>query len=144
MGKIVQTIQNDFSGGILEDKRAGWVGSGGVFSTRHFSLTKHFDVFSYPKKLFPYHKTEADENKTLSIVKFIYAPYDSGSDYRLYGFAVYSTNLGIAYVHADLPSTGWTDPTSVAVGNVARSTRVFFNSSFIFSADKVRMKDMNR
>jgi len=82
MGRIVETKITRFDGGHSEDKR--------VKDLSKFSLTKHFDVFTYPHKLVPYSKTEVDEDKTFVITRFLYAPYYTGGawTYRLYGMGI--------------------------------------------------------
>lgn len=122
----VETIITRFDGGISEDKRAGWAGSGNRFTTNKFSLTKHFDVFTYPKKLVPYKKTEADETKSYDIVKFLFAPHFVQT-YGLYGFGVSTTTKGAPYIHnASLVATGWTAPTGGGSAVSGRDEDVFF------------------
>ena len=86
-----------FDGGIAEDKRTK--------SSNKYSITKHFDAFTYPHKLVPYPKTQAlaNEDKTMDIVKFLYAPYSSGAlrAYRLYGFGQKATGESKIY-HNDI------------------------------------------
>jgi hypothetical protein len=50
MGKIIETKQNNFSGGISNDLR--------VNDFTKYSLIKNFDAFKFPNKLEPYHKLE--------------------------------------------------------------------------------------
>lgn len=98
MGKIIETIINRFDGGLSEDKR--------VKSANKYSLTKHFDAFTYPHKLVPHYKTEtviAEDDiahETFSIVKFLYAPATArgANEYRLFGFGkYYGTDLAAIY-----------------------------------------------
>ena len=51
MGKIIEQKIDTFSGGLSEDKR--------VQDLSKFSITKHFDVFTYPHKLVPHNKSVA-------------------------------------------------------------------------------------
>jgi|GEM_PF-3144165 len=79
MGKIITTLIDKFDGGLTNDLRSK--------SANKFGLTKHFDTFTYPHKLKPYHQTVAAENKTYSIIDFIYAPRATDdSSYKLFGF----------------------------------------------------------
>ena len=89
MGKIIPTLISNFSGGISEDKRSE--------DTTKFSLTKHFDALTYPHKLVPYRSTEADEDKTFLITKFLYAPYTTV--FTLYGLGIHSTNKLCLYLY---------------------------------------------
>ncbi len=128
---ILQTIITDFSGGLTEDKRQGWVSKNGInWTTNKFSLTKHFDVFDYPHKLVPYILTEAEEDKTFEIRKFLYAPATAAGAglYRLYGFGgkvgsltkpkVYWNNLDYA--------TGWGTPSKGESTVTNKNYEVFF------------------
>lgn len=75
MGKTLELIITQFNGGLSEDKRSGWTGSSGVFTTNKYSLTKHFDAFTYPHKLVPWNKTQAPDNyvKAYNVRNFAYA-----------------------------------------------------------------------
>lgn len=121
MPQFVNTLINRFDGGISEDKREGWVGSGGNFTTNKFSLTKHFDVFTYPKKLVPYHKTTTISGKTYDIVKFLYA-----GDV-LYGFGVQvGQTRGVVYSKASLVTGAWVVPSGGGDAVSVRVEDVFF------------------
>ena len=132
MRQIFETIINRFDGGLSKDRRDGWVGSiKNGFTTNKFALTKHFDVFTFPKKLVPYYKTEADETKSYLINKFLYAPYLTAIAYRLYGLGLYTASASVSgapYVHnSDLTATGWEDPvTGYTAGEKAVNYSVFF------------------
>lgn len=95
MGKIIPTLIDRFDGGISEDKRSK--------QSNKFSLTKHFDVFTYPHKLFPYYKTEALETKNLDIVKFC----QNGSTF--YGFGVVAGSTKGA-VYSQTADAAWAAP----------------------------------
>lgn len=59
------TIIDNFFGGIADDIRE---------QSRHkFSITKHFDIFTNPKRLTPHRATEAIENKSFDVRQMIYA-----------------------------------------------------------------------
>ena len=117
-----------FDGGISRDIRESLSNS--------FGLTKHFDIFSKPKRLIPYVKTEADETvagtpKDGDIVKFIYAPLSA--TFRLFGYGenTSAVTLPAIYLHdADLTATGWTLAANGAltgVTNQGRNKDVFFH-----------------
>ena len=104
-----------FNGGLLEDKREGWKYSGGSWTTQYYSVAKHFDPFTYPKKLVPHYQTVAagaDSATTqhgYNILQTIYAPYEGG--YRLYGLGVKSGGYVKLYVQnidaGSLDSATW-------------------------------------
>lgn len=128
MGKVHQTRVNNFSGGLSEDKRST--------DASRFSITKHFDTFTYPHKLVPYYQTEASlglsagDIEDLKIVKFVYAPFSTG--YRLFGFGVVSGTTRIKVFTLDIDGTGnldtenWVAATNGESSAGARSEDVFF------------------
>jgi hypothetical protein len=78
MGQIIETKINNFSGGMSNDLR--------VNDASKFSITKHFDSFTYPHKLVPNRSTETDETGAVNVTKFLYARVASGiNTYQLYG-----------------------------------------------------------
>lgn len=123
MGKIIDTLITTFSGGLSKDKRDGWSGGGSFFTTDKFALTKHFDTYTYPKKLFPYIKTEAVEDKTLDIVKFLNAKNSAGTE-RFYGYGIVagSTKAAVYFLSSDT----WTGLTNNESGTAGRNETVFF------------------
>ena len=127
MGQIVNTLISRFDGGLVEDKRSGWIGSiKNGFTTNKFSLTKHFDVFTYPKKLVPYHKTlNTGEDKTYKIVKFA---QDTSTYYgQLYGFGVVSGTNRIKVFKWDGDSWEVCANGEGGAGFPTRNTDVFFH-----------------
>jgi len=137
LGQIVKTRINRFDGGISNDKRDGWIGSiREGFTTRYFGLTKHFDVFTYPKRMVPYHKTKADETKTYDIVKFLVATPDTA---RIYGFGIHTAvpadKQGAVYVHnASLSTNGWTlvSSSGTDVGDNRVENVFFYYKDYIY------------
>lgn len=86
MGKIIETIQNRFDGGMTDDKHSK--------SSNKFSISKHFDIFSFPHKLMPNYRTVSAQGtydtasfKAFKIIKFVYAKRTSNT-YMLFGFGV--------------------------------------------------------
>lgn len=128
MGKIFTQTINRFDGGLSEDKR--------VQDSSKFSLTKHFDVFTYPHKLVPYVKTEISppggtDLTRCKIVKFLYAPFTSG--YRLFGYGIdyiNGTNRPKVFTYdidAGTPDvTNWGEPANGECTVNNRNTEVFF------------------
>src|ERR1017187_9658569 len=125
-----------FSGGLLEDKRTQ--------SPNHFSITKHFDTFTYPGKLVPYAQTIASLGTagagitTLGIIKFLYAQHLSGTLFRLYGLGVNGTGNAKLYVfdiNAGTPNTtNWVAATNGESNSGAVNTDAFFYyKGFIFN-----------
>lgn len=115
----------NFNGGKSRDIRQN--------SFNSFNMSKHFDIFSKPKRLIPYPKTEADElvagtPKDGDIVKFIYAPLSTG--YRLFGLGtkLTGTTEPALFLHdVDLTATGWVAASSAEGTTAARSEDVFFH-----------------
>ena len=108
MAKIVSIKQNNFSGGISDDPRNP--------SSSQFVITKHFDIFTNPKKLIPYRSFETDTNdgSTATGMKQYYVKdflYDSSSA-KLYGLG--QTGAGLTkIVYKSSATTGnWTLPSS--------------------------------
>ncbi len=108
MAKQVEITISDFNGGIADDIRKP--------TLNEFALTKHFDIFSNPKRLTPYRSLEADTETSVSatdlkqyLVKdFVYA---SGSA-KLYGLGQTAGGL-TKIVYKDDATTGlWTKPAS--------------------------------
>lgn len=116
---IFETKITRFDGGISDDIREQ--------SSNSFSISKHFDIFSNPKRLVPYRSTEADEDKTKDIVKFQYAPWSTG--YRLFGLGVVSGGAKpkIFFKGADPITDSWAVPSNGEASTGARSETVFFH-----------------
>lgn len=90
MGKIVEIKITRFDGGISNDLR--------INSSNKFSITKHFDTFTYPKKLKPYYNTSSTiitEDKTLDITKFLYDVQRSSTTFYTYGLGKSGDKLRI-------------------------------------------------
>ena len=115
-------IISRFDGGISEDKRST--------DASKFSLTKHFDIFSYPHKLVPYYKFQAfaGEDKALKIARLIYAPRDAAeTTFKLWGLGIKNggtTETGI-YMQDPYSESTWSTPNNNE-GSAARNTSVFF------------------
>lgn len=99
-----------------------------IRSSNGFARIQHFKVF--PHKLVPQFSTEADETKTLSVVKFIYAPWLSTTAFRLWGLGVDIGNSrpGVWFKDSSSDPIGsaWSGPSSNVASGGARSTDVFF------------------
>lgn len=120
MKQIVVTIE-DFSGGISDDPRKS--------SPSEFSITKHLDIFSNPKRLTPYRSLEADTETSISatdlkqyfVRDFLY-PSASG---KLYGLGQTAGGLTKIVQKADATTGLWTLPSS-SEGNGAVKNGCFF------------------
>lgn len=114
MGKIFETTINRFDGGRSGDLRQP--------SSNSYSITKHFNIFSNPKRLTPYRDLEANETKNLKIVKFLQV------NSNIYGYGVVvSGNVGKVYKKVgNIITSGWTEDRDVE-GSGARDERVFFH-----------------
>jgi hypothetical protein len=89
---------------------------------------QHFKV--YPHRLVPQFNTKADEDKSLSIAKFMYAPWLTG--YALFGYGVkLNTSLPGIFLKGTTTGNIITDTWGTPVGNVSsggsRDTRAFFH-----------------
>ena len=114
MARQVEIQINDFNGGISDDPRKS--------SINEFQLTKHFDIFSAPKRLIPYRSLEADTETSVSttdlkqyfVRDFLY-PTGSG---KLYGLG--QTGAGLTKIlQKTLAESGlWTTP-ATSEGNGA-------------------------
>lgn len=121
MAQPLEIKITDFYGGISDDVRK--------VSLNEFTISKHFDVFSNPKKLTPYRSFEADENdgstadgmKQYFVRDFFYASAST----KLYGLG--QTGAGLTkIVYKDDATTGnWTLPAS-SEGNGAVKNGCFF------------------
>lgn len=128
MGKVITKTINSFSG-ISEDRR--------VSDYSKYGITKHFDTFTYPKKLVPYRQFEAfgaDSQSTIrdyKICKFVYAQYQTANNFRLYGYGVVSgtTRPKIFVYNAlanDLDTTTWVATSNGEATSTVRDENVFF------------------
>jgi len=119
MGKVIKNKITRFSGGISHDVRSS--------DTRQASMIKHFDVFTNPSKLTPYIDTEANETKSLDIVKFIQV------NSQMYGFGVSSGAIAKVYKKSgDVLTSSWVEDQAVN-GAGARNEKVFFHyKDFIY------------
>ena len=108
MRKAVEITIKDFSGGIADDVRKE--------SANEFQLTKHFDIFSNPKRLTPYRSLEADTETSVSttdlkqyfVRDFLYT---TGSG-KLYGLGQTGAGFTKILQKADATSGVWTTPAS--------------------------------
>lgn len=108
----------DFNEGMSADLR----------SSRGCARVQHFQV--HPHKLVPQFSTEASESKTLKIVRFAYAPWDTAGTYSLFGYGVV---VGQTYPaiykrlsNSDIINSSWTTADDTAAAG-ARDERVFFH-----------------
>lgn len=114
MSKQVEIGLSDFYGGISDDIR--------LVTNNSFSITKHFDIFSNPKRLTPYRSFEADTNdgstatgmKQYFVRDFLY-PTGSG---KLYGLGQSGAGLTQIFQKADATTGNWSVPAS-STGNGA-------------------------
>ncbi len=127
MGKIYDLKIDTFSGGISEDKRSK------DFSK--FSLTKHFDTYTYPHKLVPYHATATPTGiggadiSAYRFTKLTYAPYLSAGAYRLYALGLVATTKATVYQFdvGDSPaSSNWAEVSNSESSTNTRNPNVFF------------------
>jgi len=121
MSKPLVIQVNQFNGGISDDIRK--------IAPTEFQISKHFDIFSNPKKLTPYRSLEADTETAVSatdlkqyVVKdFVYASAST----KLYGLGQTGAGLTKILQKAVAESGLWTTPTS-SEGNGAVKNGCFF------------------
>ena len=114
MSKTVEIKIDNFNGGISDSSR--------IDSGLSFIISKHFDIFSDPKKLTPYRSLEADTNdgststgmKQYYVKDFVYASASS----KLYGLGKTAGGLTKIVYKADAISGNWTLP-ATSEGNGA-------------------------
>ncbi len=106
MTKIYETKINKFYGGIEDDPRSE--------SAIGFQVTKHFDIYTYPKKLVPMRTMVADEHdgssstgmKSRSCKDFAYQPQNSN---RVFALGTGSGGTGTeAFYKAAITGASWT------------------------------------
>lgn len=108
MAKTVEIKVENFFGGIADDPRSSPI--------TEFIISKHFDIFSQPKRLTPYRSLEADTETSVSatdlkqyVVKdFIYASASA----KLYGLGQTGAGLTKIVQKADATTGLWTLPAS--------------------------------
>lgn len=108
MSKTVEIKQNSFYGGISDDPR--------ISSSNSFIISKHFDIFTNPRRLTPYRSFEPDTNdgststgmKQYFIQDFLYASSSS----KLYGLGKTAGGLTKIVYKSDATTGNWTLPTS--------------------------------
>lgn len=108
MAKQVELKIADFHGGIADDIRER--------TSTGFSIAKHFDIFSNPKRLVPYRSLEADTHdgststgmKQYLVRDFVYASASA----ILYGLGQTGGGLTKIVYKADATTGNWTLPAS--------------------------------
>lgn len=108
MSRQVEITVEDFNGGISDDSRKK--------SGNEFQITKHFDIFSNPKRLTPYRSLEADTDdgststgmKQYFVRDFVYASASA----KLYGLGQTGAGLTKIVQKADATTGNWTLPSS--------------------------------
>lgn len=114
MSKQLEISIADFNGGISDDPRKQ--------TTNEFQITKHFDIFSNPKRLTPYRSLETDTHdgssstgmKQYSVRDFLYASASA----KLYGLGQTAGGLTKIVYKSDATTGNWTLP-SGSEGNGA-------------------------
>jgi hypothetical protein len=121
MSKPITIKISDFNGGIADDIRKP--------STSEFSITKHFDIFSNPKRLTPYRSLEADTETSVSttdLKQYLVRDFKYASaSAKLYGLGQNGTGKTKIVYKADATTGLWTLPTS-SEGNGAVQNGCFF------------------
>ena len=104
MSKTVELKITDFNGGMADDIRQS--------TSNAFSISKHFDIFSNPKRLTPYRSLEADTETSVSatdleqyfVRDFVYASASA----KLYGLGQTGAGLTKIVSKADATTGNWT------------------------------------
>jgi len=121
MFKQIPIYVNQFNGGISDDIRKN--------APTEFQITKHFDIFSNPKRLTPYRSLEADTETSVSatdlkqyiVQDFVYASTSA----KLYGLGQTGAGLTKILQKADATVGLWTTP-ATSEGNGAVKNGCFF------------------
>lgn len=121
MSRSVQERIENFYGGVSDDSRKR--------SNNEFQITRHFDIFSNPKRLTPYRSFEADTETSISstdlkqylVRDFLYASAST----KLYGLGQTAAGLTKIVQKAVAESGLWTTPSS-SEGNGAVKNGCFF------------------
>lgn len=108
MSKTIELKVTEFFGGIADDIRQA--------SSNAFQVTKHFDIFSSPKRLIPYRSLEADTETSVSATDlkqyfardFVYASAST----KLYALGQTGAGLTKILQKAVAESGLWTTPAS--------------------------------
>lgn len=111
--QVIQSV-SDFYGGISDDSRK--------VSPSEFQLTKHFDIFSNPKRLTPYRSLEADTHNGITstgMKQYLVKDFVYGSaSAKLYGLGQTAGALTKIVNKADAATGNWTLP-ATSEGNGA-------------------------
>ncbi len=119
---IKQAFINRFDGGMQNDVRSEVLGGS--------RTVKHFDMFSYPKRLVPFFDSESgNDDGTRKFANFLYA------NSKLWGLGVVSgTAKPEIWSKTDFSNSTWTTPANNA-GTLSRSTALFvYYKGFIYGA----------
>lgn len=109
-------------------------------SASGFARMQHFKVF--PHRLVPQFSNKANESKSLSITRFIYAPWLSSGGYALFGLGVVSGHPAV-YIkdgggsHDPISETWGTPSNGDSAASGSRNSTVFFhykNYAYFFSS----------
>jgi hypothetical protein len=99
---------SDFNGGISDSTRKP--------TATEFSITKHFDIFTDPKKLIPYRSLEADTETSVSatdLKQYLVRDFKYASaSAKLYGLGQNGTGKAKVVYKADATTGLWTLPAS--------------------------------
>lgn len=121
MSKPIPIYVNQFTGGISDSPRKN--------APTEFQISKHFDIWSDPKRLTPYRSLEADTETAVSatdlkqyyVRDFFYASASA----KLYGLGQTAGGLTKILQKADATTGLWTKPSS-SEGNGAVQNGCFF------------------
>lgn len=111
-----------------------------IRSSNGFARIQHFKVF--PHKLIQQFSTEASESKSLSIQRFLYAPWLGSGGYALFGLGTVSGHPAV-YIkdgggsHDPISETWGTPSNGDSAGSGSRNSTVFFhykNYAYFFSS----------
>lgn len=108
MSKTISIEINQFNGGISDDPR--------LPKPTEFQITKHFDIFTNPRRLTPYRDLSADTNdgstatgmRQYFVRDFLYASASA----KLYGLGQTGAGLTKIVYKADATTGNWTLPSS--------------------------------
>lgn len=115
MSRIITETINAFHKGISDDER--------IQDLAFCTMSKHFDIFTHPKRLVPFRNMEASQNTDYIIHNFLY------TNSQIYGLGVVegSSKTKIYERTGGLITGSWTASTGGEDGSGARDTKCFIH-----------------
>ena len=126
MGRIIQTIQNRFDGGMTNDIRNSYESSGENFliARPYARVIKNFDIFTASSKMIPHDDDQADGSTGDTEKLCMFLSY--GATTKQYALGVVSgTSRVKIFERASIPQGAWGASTTGQDSTNARDEKVF-------------------